>query len=59
MPKYLAMHEFDTVSVPPEMKIVLGTEWSKKVLGGVKSASSDVWEYITEFGKAGIIGESF
>jgi hypothetical protein len=58
-PKYLALHEFDTASVPPEMKLVLGTEWSKKVLGGVKSVSTDVWEYISEYGKVGIEGESF
>jgi len=59
MPKYTALHEFDTAAVPPEMAIVLGTEWSKKILSGKVSASNDVWEFITEFGKSGVEGENF
>jgi hypothetical protein len=57
-PRYLAMHEFDTPSMPPEIKLVLGTKWSKEILGTANSTSSDMWEFITETGK-GATGESF
>jgi hypothetical protein len=52
VPKYLAIHEFDTPTVPPEIRLVLGTEWSKKVSGSAKSSNLDRWEFISEFGKA-------
>ena len=58
IPRYLALHESDTAGTSPEMKIVLGTEWSKKIIGGAKVSSSDVWEYIWEFGR-GVQGELF
>lgn len=58
IPKYLAMHEFDTPAVPKDMRLVIGTEWSKKMLGGATSTNSDVWEFITEHGK-GAQGEAF
>jgi hypothetical protein len=53
-PKFLAMHELDSVTMGPEMKFVLGTEWAKKVLSKVTASSSEVWEYITELGKEGL-----
>lgn len=59
LPKYIALHEFDTSSIPPETSYVLGTEWSKKVLGGATSKALDVWEVISEYGKSGIAGERF
>jgi hypothetical protein len=57
-PKYLAMHELDTPSMAPEINLVLGTEWSKKVIGGAKSTGFDMWEYIAEYG-TGPSGEAF
>lgn len=57
-PKFLALHEFDTAAVPKEIRLVLGTEWSKKILGGATSSSSDVWEFIAEHGKSEV-GEAF
>ena len=57
-PRYLAMHEFDTTSVPPEIKIVMGTEWAKKIVGSAKAFGRDSWELISEFGK-GSVGELF
>lgn len=48
------MHELDSVTMGPEMKLVLGTEWAKKVLSKVTASSNEVWEYITEFGKEGL-----
>jgi hypothetical protein len=53
-PRFLAMHELDSVTMGPEMKLVLGTDWAKKVLSKVTASSSEVWEYITEFGKEGL-----
>jgi hypothetical protein len=58
-PKYLAMHEFDTTAVPPNMRLVIGTEWAKKVLGRAQSAKTDFWEYISEYSQSGVVGESF
>jgi len=58
LPRFLAMHEFDTPAVPPEMKLVLGTEWSKKIIGGAQAANNDIWSYISETGK-GAKGEPF
>jgi len=57
-PKYLAMHELDTPAFPPEIRLVLGTQWSKKNIGTARSFGSDTWEYITELGK-GAKGEKF
>jgi hypothetical protein len=57
-PKYLAMHELDTMTIPPEFSLTVGTEWSKKVLGGLKSNTMERWEYISEFGTASL-GQAF
>jgi hypothetical protein len=57
-PKYLAIHEFDTTSVPSEIRIVMGTEWAKKVVSAARYAGRDTWEYISETGKGGS-GERF
>jgi len=51
-PRYLACHEYDTANIPVEqMKIVLGTEWSKKILGGAKLFEGDLWQFITAYGE--------
>jgi hypothetical protein len=53
-PRYLACHEYDTTDIPVEqVKHVVGTEWSKKILGAAKSFDGQVWE---EIGSAGIKG---
>ena len=57
-PRYLAMHEFDTTSVPAEIKIVMGTEWAKKSVSNAQVAARDTWEFIAEHGK-GSEGEKF
>jgi hypothetical protein len=57
-PKYLAMHEFETTTLPPEIRIVMGTEWAKNITRGAKAFSTDRWEYISEFGSS-TVGEKF
>jgi len=50
-PRYLACHEYDDKNFPLEqVKLVTGTEWSKKNLGSAKKFEGDVWE---EIGVAG------
>jgi hypothetical protein len=58
-PKYLAMHEFETTVSPPNTRLVVGTEWAKKVLGSAQAASSQKWELISEYSKSGVTGEAF
>ncbi|KAF2673790.1 hypothetical protein BT63DRAFT_166875 [Microthyrium microscopicum] len=50
-PRFLAMHEFDTTSIPAEMKMLLNTEWAKKIVAGTKSSERNVWEWVAELGK--------
>jgi len=57
-PKYLAMHEFDTTTLAPEIRIVMGTEWAKNMIRSAKAFSTDRWELISEFGQ-GKVGEAF
>jgi hypothetical protein len=57
-PKYLAIHEMDSNTPAPEMKIIMGTEWAKKIRGGAKASSLDRWEFISEHG-TGAVGEKF
>jgi hypothetical protein len=45
------MHEFDTPTVPAEVKLVLGTQWSKNITASAKSSSLDRYEFITEYKK--------
>ena len=48
---YYALHEFDQQNTSPEqMKPVLETEWSKKVIGSAISFQVDRWELIAEAG---------
>jgi hypothetical protein len=58
VPRYFAMHESDTTAVSPEIRIVLGTEWAKKIVAGPLASSRDSWELISEFG-TGSVGELF
>jgi hypothetical protein len=52
-PKFITLHEFDTTTVPPEIRLVMGTEWSKKVTANTKASIRDRWEFISEYGKKG------
>ncbi|QDS75088.1 hypothetical protein FKW77_006968 [Venturia effusa] len=53
--RYLACHEFDTKDYPSDViELILGTEWSKKIMESVKKVVPDVWE---EIGCAGNINE--
>lgn len=55
--RYLACHEYDTKDFPVDVvKLVTGTEWSKKILGQAKRFEGDLWE---EIGVAGRGGEKF
>jgi hypothetical protein len=56
-PKQLAIHEFNDASPPTKIGLVLGTEWSKKMLGGAKSTFGS-WTYIGEYGN-GTMGQAF
>jgi len=50
-PRFVALHEYDTTDLPVEqVKLVTGTEWSKKVIGGAKAFEVDVWEFINAYG---------
>jgi hypothetical protein len=45
------LHEWDTSEFPADaVKLVTGTEWSKKVLGAAKSFGGDLWEEIAVVG---------
>lgn len=48
-PSYLALHEYacKAEELPVEQtKLVVGTEWSKKVIGEAKAFDRDVWGLI-------------
>merc|ERR1711879_230312 len=50
-PRFVALHEYDTKDFPVEkVKLVTGTEWSKKILGEAKSFQGDVLEEIAATG---------
>lgn len=50
-PRFLACHEYDSTNFPvDEIKLVIGTEWSKKILGAAKSFEGEVWEEIAATG---------
>jgi hypothetical protein len=57
--KFLAMHEFEGTATPPNTRLVVGTEWAKKVLGSAQSTNTQKWEFISEFSKSGAVGEAF
>lgn len=51
-PRYLACHEYDNTNFPVEIvKLVTGSEWSKKILGGATKFEGDLWEEIGSAGK--------
>ena len=50
-PKFVALHEYDTTEFPVEqVKLVTGTEWSKKIISGSRAFQGDVWEFINAYG---------
>jgi hypothetical protein len=53
--RFLACHEFDLTTIPVDkIKLTIGTEWSKKILGSVKSFERESWE---ELAAAGAVDE--
>ncbi|KAF2101990.1 hypothetical protein NA57DRAFT_73430 [Rhizodiscina lignyota] len=53
-PRYLAIHEYETTDFPgDQLKVVVGTEWSKKVIKNSPIFDRNMWEYITEYRKGG------
>ncbi|KAK4994105.1 hypothetical protein LTR66_005790 [Elasticomyces elasticus] len=50
-PRYMAIHEYGTTELPADqIKQVVSTEWSKKIIGEAKTFDRNVWELIEEFG---------
>lgn len=50
-PRFLACHEYDDKKFPVEqVKLVTGTEWSKKILGAAKKFEGEMWEFIAVTG---------
>lgn len=53
VPRYLALHEYESTEIPPEqVKLAVGTEWSKKVIGSAKAFVRDTWVLTHEAGDA-------
>jgi hypothetical protein len=56
LPRYLAIHEYETTEVPAEqLKVVTGTEWSRKVIGGARVFDRGVWAYVSEDSRVGSV----
>ena len=54
IPRYLALHEYDEApmgTAAQQLKLVVGSEWSKKQISNAKTFDRDIWEYISEYGK--------
>ena len=52
-PRFLAIHEMDSVDVDDfSSSVILGTEWSKKIIGSAKIFDSTSWTLLYEKGKA-------
>jgi len=45
-PEYLALHEFEAKPPMEQMEVVVGTEWSRKVIGEARAFVRDVWELV-------------
>lgn len=57
LPSYLALHEHGVLEQnPSQMKKVVGSVWSKKIIGEAKMFDRSKWEYITEYAKEGVSG---
>jgi len=51
-PRYMALHEYDTTNFPgDQIKKVVATEWSKRVIQGAQKFERDTWEFIASAGK--------
>ncbi|OCK75655.1 hypothetical protein K432DRAFT_429260 [Lepidopterella palustris CBS 459.81] len=51
-PRYLAIHEVDSADMDQRMtKIIMNTEWAKKVIGNLQMFERGMYELITEQGK--------
>ncbi|EKG18507.1 hypothetical protein MPH_04309 [Macrophomina phaseolina MS6] len=55
LPRYLALHEYDRTDIPQDqIKLAVGTEWSKKVIAGAKAFVRDVYVLQHEAGDAAV-----
>lgn len=43
---YLSLHEWDELPAPEQLKFVIGTEWSRKIIGAAKIIESEAWELV-------------
>ena len=58
LPSYLALHEYEELEQNPEqLKLVVGSQWSKKIVSEAKIFDRSKWEYISEYAKGGASGE--
>ncbi|KAF2091205.1 hypothetical protein K490DRAFT_62526 [Saccharata proteae CBS 121410] len=54
VPDYLALHEFDSEDIDREkLGLVVGTEWSRRVIGGARAFVRDVWVLVEGRGEEG------
>jgi hypothetical protein len=51
-PRFLALHEYDTTDFPmDDVKKVVSSEWSKKIIAGAQKFERDSWQYLGSFGQ--------
>lgn len=49
LPQYLAIHEYETTDFPADqLKVVVGTQWSKKVIGNSQTFDRYTWGFVSE-----------
>jgi len=54
LPSYLALHEYESKDMNgAQLKLVVGSEWSKKIIAEAKQFDRSMWEFITEYQKGG------
>jgi hypothetical protein len=52
--RFIACHEYDSTDYPVDkIKLTIGTEWSKKIIGSAKKFEREVWEEIAVTGAVG------
>lgn len=50
-PKYLCLHEYESIELPEERARASETEWSKKILNEAKSFQRLRWSFVKAYGK--------
>lgn len=49
---YMALHEWEELPSAEQLKVVTGTEWSRKIIGGLKIMEREVWQLVQVAGDA-------